>query len=308
MEADPLADWSEMRLSLLGRGHHYPSVFVQDHAYLHQGDIYHQNIVLPQHKAEAGIKSFGVCLGDAPQISADAFKGRRDHLESLKNCLLPADRPGRSIVSIVGVGGVGKTQLSLAYIRQYGHQYSSVFWLKANDEATLQQELVSLYGSIFPNSVATAAKTPEDEQLAIERVKQWLSESENDKWLMIFDNYDNPYFSETPTSATNGFDIRSFFPSRSQGNILITTRSTRVFFSQQLHLGKIEHVATSLAILSQRSHRDLHHGTSIRNILVIFQSFKIVRRCLLVKELPAMSNDGDGTLYAYADACRSWGL
>ena len=96
------------------------------------------------------------------------------------------------------------------------------------------------------------------EKLKIDKVRRWLSEPGNDQWLLIFDNYDDPHLPgiRSPT----GYDIRSFFPTRSQGSIIITSRSTKLTFSKQLKLQKLENVHTSVAILSQRSGRDLSHG------------------------------------------------
>lgn len=267
MELSHLATSEGTPHSTTQYGHQYSSVTVNDQAYLHQGDVYNQNIILPQPKPDAGIECFGVRLGNAPQISADAFKGRDNDLELLRKYLSPPGHTARQIVSIVGIGGVGKTQLSLAYAREYGHHYSTVFWISANDETILRRELVLLHDVIFPDSTNTVStmQTPEGEQLAIERVNQWFSRPDNDKWLLILDNYDNPDFSEAGPSISNGFDIRPFFPHRSQGSIIVTTRSTRLFFSDQLHLGKLKDVTTSVSILSQRSRRDLSQGMTKRD-------------------------------------------
>jgi hypothetical protein len=72
--------------------------------------------------------SFGICLGQAPQIAPDAFIGRKNELQQLQDWLLPKNHPNRQrIVSIVSMKGIGKTQLSLAYIRDYADNYSSLF-------------------------------------------------------------------------------------------------------------------------------------------------------------------------------------
>ena len=207
----------------------------------------------------ASSKSFGLCLGQAPQIEPDAFIGRMNELQQLQDWLLPTNHPHHQcIVSIVGMGGMGKTQLSLAYVRTYFDTYSSVFWVNAKDETSLRQNMADLSSLIFHESAAPAAQSADDEKLKIEKVRRWLSEPGNDQWLLIFDNYDDPHLPgiRSPT----GYNIRSFFPTRSQGSIIITSRSTKLTFSKQLKLQKLENVNTSVAILSQRSGRDLSHG------------------------------------------------
>lgn len=211
----------------------------------------------------ASSKSFGICLGQAPQISPDAFLGRTIELQQLQDWLSPKSHPDRQcIVSIVGMGGLGKTQLSLGYVRDCASAYSSIFWVNAKDETSLRQSMAQLSAVIDHESAAPAAQSAADENLKIDLVQRWLSEPGNDQWLLIFDNYDDPYLPGIRSST--GYDIRSFFPTRSQGSIIITSRSTRLSFSnKQLKLQKLEDVNTSVAILSQRPGRDLLHGETL---------------------------------------------
>lgn len=66
----------------------------------------------------ASSMSFGVCLGQAPQIAPDAFIGPTNELQQLQDLLSPKSHPNRQrIVCIVGMGGMGKTQLSLTHVR-----------------------------------------------------------------------------------------------------------------------------------------------------------------------------------------------
>lgn len=207
----------------------------------------------------ASSKSFGVCLGQAPQIEPDAFIGRTTELQQLQDWLLPTNHPRRQyIVSIVGMGGMGKTQLSLAHVRDCAEVYSSVFWVNAKDEIMLRQTMADLSAVIFHDSAAVASQSADDEKLRIDQVRQWLSEPGNDQWLLIFDNYDDPHLPgiRSPT----GYDIRSFFPTRSQGSIIITSRCTRLTFTKRLSLQKLEDINASVSILSQRSGRDFSHG------------------------------------------------
>ena len=207
----------------------------------------------------ASSKSFGVCLGRAPQIAADAFIGRTNELQQLDDWLSPKSHPDRQrIMSIVGMGGMGKTQLSLAHVRDCADDYSSVFWVNAKDEASLRQSMAALSAVVFPESAGPAAPSANYEKLKIDRVRRWLSEPGNDQWLLIFDNYDDPCL--PGMSSSTGYDVRAYFPPRAQGSILITTRSPLLLFAKQLPLKKLDDVEQSLAILAAGSGRTVDGG------------------------------------------------
>ncbi len=196
-------------------------------------------------------KSFGVCLGRAPQIAADAFIGRRNELQQLHDWLFPKSQPSRQrIASITGIGGMGKTQLSLAHVRKCADDYSSIFWINAKDETSLRRSMADLSAVVFHESANLAAQSADDEKLKVDRVRQWLSETGNNQWLLIFDNYDNPRLPGMDSSP--GYDIRAYFPHQAHGSILITTRSPRLLFAKQLPLKKLEDVEQSLAVLAAR--------------------------------------------------------
>jgi hypothetical protein len=204
-------------------------------------------------------KSFGLCLGQASQMEPDAFVGRTNELQQLRHWLLLTNRSQRQcIVSIVGMGGMGKTQLSLAHARECANNYSSVFWMNAKDEASLRQSMIQIAAVIFCTSAPPVAPSVDDEKLKMIQVRRWLSEPGNDQWLLIFDNYDDP---DLPgTRSPTGYDIRSFFPTRSQGSMIITSRSTKLNFSKRLRLQKLKDINMSIEILSQRSGRDISQG------------------------------------------------
>ena len=210
-------------------------------------------------------KSYGVCLGRAPQITADTFVGRTSELQQLRDWLLPTSQPdSQRIVSIVGMGGIGKTQLSLTHVRDCINHYSSAFWVNAKDETSIKQSITDLSAIIFSESITFVTASMDDENIKVDKVRRWLSESQNDRWLLIFDNYDDPCLPGMDRST--GYDIRTYFPYRAQGSILITTRSRRLLFTKQLSLEKLKDNKQSLAILAARSGRAVDGGKSFATI------------------------------------------
>jgi NB-ARC domain len=161
----------------------------------------------------------GLRLGNAPQIDEEDFVGRETELEQLQGWLIP--RPRRqNVVVMSGLGGMGKTQLSIKFARKFVDTYSSVFWLNAKEESTLKAGLAALTAQVVENHVSRSVT---DVQQMVQQARRWLSRPENDRWLVVYDNYDDPRL--PGILGSTGYDVRDFFPHRVQGSILITTRS-----------------------------------------------------------------------------------
>lgn len=207
-------------------------------------------------------------LEDAPQIDEQLFIGREDELAHLYEWLSPLTER-QNVVAISGLGGIGKTQLSLHFARQHHQRYSAVIWLNASSEVTLKAAYVSLAQRIRRHNKQREAEQSEEikqlkEEQAIQLVRQWLSQAENKTWLLMFDNYDN---SQLPgIRSSTGYDIRTFFPYSTQGSILITTRSSRIIFAKSVRLNKFDDLDQSLAILAGRSGRQAQEGKYIQSL------------------------------------------
>jgi hypothetical protein len=92
----------------------------------------------------------------------------------------------------------------------------------------------------------------------VNAVKVWLDLRKNSRWLMIYDNYDNP---RTPNNSDrSAVDVRQYLPEADHGSIIITTRSANVTQGQRLHVQKLLDVEEGLNILSNMSGR-----TGIKN-------------------------------------------
>jgi NB-ARC domain len=87
--------------------------------------------------------AFGLNLAEAPQIDEALFVGREVELEELQEWLY-SSKGRRKVVAVSGLGGIGKTQLSVHFAKRCQGRYSSVFWLNAKDESSLKTGLVNL--------------------------------------------------------------------------------------------------------------------------------------------------------------------
>ena len=91
-------------------------------------------------------------------------------------------------------------------------------------------------------------------------VKAWLSRTNNTRWLIVFDNYDNPKLPENIT-----VDIQKYLHKSYQGSIIITTRSSRVKIGHLIQIRRLRNIRDSLEILSNTSKREgLRSGKNVR--------------------------------------------
>ncbi len=189
-------------------------------------------------------------------MADNLFIGRERELARMQELLSPTRT--RNVVAVSGLGGVGKTQLCIHYAKQHHDMYSSIFWLHAKDESTVKAGIVGLAMRVADGPSSLRASNLSNEEEAVKWFLAWLSKSENSRWLVIFDNYDDP---DVPgMRSTTGYDLRQFFPLRQHGSILITTRVTRLSFATQLNLRKLEEPGESLMILANRSGRRTESG------------------------------------------------
>jgi hypothetical protein len=169
----------------------------------------------------------------------------------------------RKTVVVHGLGGMGKTQLALAYTKRHKDEYSAVFWVNSKSEDTLRQGCAAAVRRICREhpSLVHLKTIAEGGGLdnAVEAVKQWLSYPKNNRWLVIYDNYDTPKFPGRDNGST--FDIRRFLPEADHGAILITTRSSELELGRSVAVKKLQNINQSLEILSHASRRyELKNG------------------------------------------------
>ena len=153
-------------------------------------------------------------------------------MQTMAKILSPgAENKQRRIFVLHGLGGIGKTQLALAYARKYQHTYTAVFWLNGQTRESLEQSLAGLASQLPKDQISDLAKRSTqqgNEQFGkvVQEVKSWLSRDGNRNWLLLYDNVDrdDPKTSDDPEA----FDVSEYLPECDQGSIIITTRQHRL--------------------------------------------------------------------------------
>ncbi|KAK7959754.1 uncharacterized protein PG986_004608 [Apiospora aurea] len=176
-------------------------------------------------------------LSDVPETQH--FVAREGELAEIRSSL--SSDGSRRVIVLHGLGGIGKTQIAITYAKRYRDEYSAVFWLNIKDEASIQQSFIKVATQImqqYPDaSLLSAEGKRQSHEETIEAVKAWLSLSNNTRWLLIYDNLDNPRLTNSAEGA--GIDIHQFLPTAYQGSIIITTRSSQVDLGYMIRIRKL---------------------------------------------------------------------
>ncbi|TKA63500.1 hypothetical protein B0A55_11221 [Friedmanniomyces simplex] len=178
--------------------------------------------------------------------------GREAELEHMHAALVGDGT--RRAVTLNGLGGIGKTQLAVAYAKRQKDSYSAVFWLNIRDEASVKQSFAKIAERIlrYHPSASHVSDTDLTGSLdeIVDAVLAWLGDSDNRRWLAIYDNYDNP---RVPgNNDPDAVDIHRFLPDAYQGSVIITTRSSQVKHGQKISVRKLKSTQDSVDILVRR--------------------------------------------------------
>ncbi|KAN0067831.1 hypothetical protein V8E54_014078 [Elaphomyces granulatus] len=192
-----------------------------------------------------------------PYVSEmEQFVAREEELAEIDRTL--RGDGSRRIVVLHGLGGIGKTQLTVAYAKRHKDNYSAIFWLNIKDEDSVKQSFAKVAKQILREHPSanrlSNVNIKENIDEVIDAVKAWLSLPNNTRWLMIYDNYDNPKLTGNTDPAA--VDICKYLPESYQGSILITTRSSEVKIGHRIRIKKLEDVRDSVKILSNVSRRE----------------------------------------------------
>ena len=135
------------------------------------------------------------------------FTGREELLEALHKELITEHTTALTQPqAITGLGGIGKTQTAIEYVYRYRKEYQVIWWLRAEETATLTVDYAQLAIELDLPERKTAKQ-----DIQIQAVRRRLEQHTG--WLLIFDN------------AKERHDIRRYVPQIGNGHVLITSRN-----------------------------------------------------------------------------------
>ncbi|KAI1755436.1 hypothetical protein F4782DRAFT_488567 [Xylaria castorea] len=184
-----------------------------------------KNVLVERDREESSMSQFIVPYPNNPQ-----FVGRSVILEQLESQLShqePHTNQPHSRIALYGLGGIGKTQIALAYVF-WLHSTSpavSVFWVHASNTDRFRQA----YAEIAERCQVPGYNDPKAEVLPL--LKKWLEQKHRGRWLMVIDNADDAQLFCRPAELTNANGekyLGQYIPECSHGAVLITTRNKQI--------------------------------------------------------------------------------
>ena len=169
----------------------------------------------PMQGAPPGIKDWAeaaprqshrIWSNEIPRRNLD-FTGRASELEMIRGNL-NSQRPPHVQV-IVGMGGIGKTELVTEYIHRNIDKYEIIWWIRAEHHDRVRDALVKLAQRLELRE----ATTDSGRDRTITAVLEALQSQAQSSWLMVYDN------------AVHPLDLQKYLPAgRPGGHIIITSR------------------------------------------------------------------------------------
>ncbi|KAJ5658236.1 Disease resistance protein [Penicillium longicatenatum] len=166
--------------------------------------FFHMSIEEVQRNSNPTPTTFELPLHLSEISEVTRLVAREDQLQRIQEIL--DTTVGRRTAVVHGLGGIGKTQLAIAYIRRNRSNYSATMWLNARDETALKQSFARAAEWIIRHhpsiTYISGALDGRDLNETVKAVKLWLDEPMNYRWLVVYYTYDNPF------SSNHDFSVR----------------------------------------------------------------------------------------------------
>ncbi|KAL9057409.1 MAG: hypothetical protein Q9162_002354 [Coniocarpon cinnabarinum] len=135
-----------------------------------------------------------------------------DELVAKLHTAHPKRNPPYSL-AITGLGGCGKTQLTLDYIERYKSMYNGIFWIDGSSAANALNSFREIADTLqLPRSNETVHEAIWNGDV-VRNVLRWLKEAPFGRWLVIIDSADD-----------SEWGIRNLIPAGTEGTVIITSQ------------------------------------------------------------------------------------
>ncbi|KAJ7881694.1 hypothetical protein B0H13DRAFT_2540395 [Mycena leptocephala] len=172
------------------------------------------------------------------------FQGRQNILNKMHQ-YFTTDTGKQHIYVLHGLGGAGKTQIALKFIKQSLSHFSNVFMVDTSTSETIDTGL---------KNIAVAKQIGDSSRDALD----WLTSKVED-WLLFFDNADDP-----------GINLHDFIPQCGHGNILITSRNPGlcVYAGSHSHVSDMDEEDAVTLLLTSAAQEVSSHNQQIATEIV----------------------------------------
>ena len=156
------------------------------------------------------------------------FVARDSDLVWLEEALIPilGCDMRRKVFVLHGLGGIGKTQLAVEFVRRHKRTFSASFWLDGSTHDSIRRSIAGIARQLPKTQMSEASRnfkrSAGELDMVIAEVLRWFSIPENNRWLLVIDNVDRAY--PLANQDPDAFDVEEYFPDADHGSVLITSR------------------------------------------------------------------------------------
>ncbi|KAF2180627.1 TPR-like protein, partial [Zopfia rhizophila CBS 207.26] len=224
-----------------------------------------------------------------PLMRNQRFVGRSSQLSELEAQLFVEGYCQK--VAIIGLGGVGKTQiaLELAYQTKSKRPNCSVFWVPGTSPESIQQAYLEIGRQLLVPGI-------DDKEADVKNLlKSYLGNENSGQWLLILDNADDlDMWIKTTEIGAKPTRLIDYLPKSNKGSIILTTRSRKVAVEVANNVIEVPQIDEEIGFQIL--------GKSLRNQALLDDSqsrYSVTYLPLAIVQAAAYINKNDITLSEY---------